>query len=141
MELAAEDFVCVALREALTAYGGHATLQARNIHLDEGGAIRMRPDLVWYGESGVPLAVADAKYKAGRPQGYPDADLYQMLAYCTSLGLKNGHLVYAKGNAPHAGHMVRHSGIVLHRHALDLGQAPSVLLSAVSALTVSMVRP
>ncbi|MET7787595.1 restriction endonuclease [Streptomyces sp900116325] len=136
-----EDFVCVALREALTAYGGHATLQARNIHLDEGGAIRMRPDLVWYGESGVPLAVADAKYKAGRPQGYPDADLYQMLAYCTSLGLKNGHLVYAKGNAPHAGHMVRHSGIVLYQHALDLGQAPSVLLSAVSALTVSMVRP
>ncbi|WP_405691646.1 McrC family protein [Streptomyces sp. NBC_01185] len=136
-----EDFVCVALREALTAYGGHATLQARNIHLDEGGAIRMRPDLVWYGESGVPLAVADAKYKAGRPQGYPDADLYQMLAYCTSLGLKNGHLVYAKGNAPHAGHMVRHSGIVLHQHALDIGQAPSVLLSAVSALTVSMVRP
>ncbi|MEV2210406.1 restriction endonuclease [Streptomyces sp. NPDC050997] len=135
-----EDFVCVALREALAAYGGHATLQARNIYLDEGGAIRMRPDLVWYGESGVPLVVADAKYKAGRPQGYPDADLYQMLAYCTSLGLKNGHLVYAKGNAPHVGHMVRHSGIVLHQHALDLGQAPSVLLRAVSALTASMVR-
>ncbi|GGL13227.1 McrC family protein [Streptomyces flaveus] len=135
-----EDFVCVALREALTPYGGHGTLQDGNVYLDEGGAIRMRPDLVWYGESGVPLAVADAKYKAGRPQGYPDADLYQMLAYCTSLGLNNGHLVYAKGNAPHAGHVMRRSGIVLHQHALDLGQAPAVLLRAVSALAERMVR-
>ncbi|WP_033325749.1 McrC family protein [Streptomyces yerevanensis] len=135
-----EDFVCVALREALTLHGGHGTLQARNVYLDEDDAIRMRPDLVWYEESGAPLAVADAKYKAGKPHGYPDADLYQMLAYCTSLGLNNGHLVYAKGNAPHPGHVVRRSGIVLHQHALDLGQAPALLLRAVSALAERMVR-
>ncbi|TGN76664.1 restriction endonuclease [Streptomyces bauhiniae] len=135
-----EDFICVALREALTAYGGHPTLQARNVSLDEGDAIRMRPDLVWYGDTGDPLVVADAKYKVGSPQGYPDADLYQMLAYCTSLGLKHGHLIYAKGNAPHVGHTVRHSGIVLHQHALDLGQEPSALLKTVSDLAAGMAR-
>jgi serine/threonine protein kinase len=43
--------------------------------------VRMRPDLVWYEESGAPMAVADAKCKAGRLDGYPDADIYQMLAY------------------------------------------------------------
>lgn len=135
-----EDFVCVALRQALTAYGGHAELQVRNVCLDEGNAIRMRPDLIWYGDTGAPLIVADAKYKVGRPRGYPDADLYQMLAYATSLGLKHGHLIYAKGNAPHVGHTVRHAGIVLHQHALDLGQEPSALLNTVSALAASMVR-
>ncbi|MFI1683152.1 McrC family protein [Streptomyces sp. NPDC020607] len=134
-----EDFVCVALRESLTAHGGYTSMQADNIYLDEDDAIRMRPDLVWYGDSGAPMAVADAKYKAGKPKGYPDADLYQMLAYCTALGLKEGHLVYAKGYAPHAGHVVRHSGIALHQHALDLGQDPRDLLSAVSALAERLV--
>ncbi|WP_181361614.1 hypothetical protein [Streptomyces sp. A244] len=51
------------------------------VRLDEAGAVRMRPDLVWYEESGTPMAVADAKCKAGRPDGYPAADIYQMLAY------------------------------------------------------------
>lgn len=133
-----EDFVCVALREALAPYGGHATFQARGLYLDAEDAIRMRPDLVWYGDSGAPLAVADAKYKVGKPHGYPDADLYQMLAYCTSLGLKEGHLIYAKGNAPHAGHVVRRVGIALHQHALDLDLPPSVLLSEMTALAARM---
>ncbi|GGQ45991.1 hypothetical protein GCM10010216_02630 [Streptomyces flaveolus] len=33
-------------------------------------------------------------------EGIPSSDLYQMLAYCTSLGLSFGHLVYAKGRSP-----------------------------------------
>jgi 5-methylcytosine-specific restriction enzyme subunit McrC len=134
-----EDFVCVALREALAFYGGHATFQARNIFLDTEDAIRMRPDLVWYGEPGAPLAVADAKYKVSKPHGYPDADLYQMLAYCTSLGLNEGHLIYAKGNAPHSGHAVRRSGITLHQHALDLDSPPLVLLGELKSLAARMV--
>jgi 5-methylcytosine-specific restriction enzyme subunit McrC len=38
------------------------------------------------------------KYKAEKPGGFPDADLYQLLAYCTTLRLPVGHLVYAEGN-------------------------------------------
>ncbi|MFI2435742.1 McrC family protein [Streptomyces sp. NPDC018693] len=135
-----EDFVCVALREALRPYGGRCVLQAKGVHLDEDERVRMRPDFVWYGDGnqGRPLAVVDAKYKAEKKDGYPDADLYQMLAYCTALGLPAGHLVYAKGNAPLAGHRVRQAGIVLHQHAFDLDQSPDSLLTEVSELAGKM---
>ncbi|WP_306316455.1 MULTISPECIES: McrC family protein [unclassified Streptomyces] len=135
-----EDFVCVALREALLPYGGHSSLQAKGIHFDEDAAIRMKPDFVWYGDGGQPLLVADAKYKAGKPDGYPNADLYQMLAYCSALGLGAGHLVYAQGNAPHNRHQVRQAGTVLHQHALDLNQEPARLLAEVSMLVQAMVH-
>ncbi|MEU6742276.1 McrC family protein [Streptosporangium sandarakinum] len=133
-----EDFVTVALREALADSGGHCVLQATG-YLDEHDAIRMAPDFVWYTEDGTPLAVADAKYKAERPKGFPDADLYQMLAYCTALNLREGHLVYAKGNAPHAAHRVRHAGITLHQHALELDQPPAGLLTDMQALARRLI--
>ncbi|MFE3769604.1 McrC family protein [Streptomyces sp. NPDC059122] len=135
-----EDFVTVALREVFRGSDCAAHLQDPH-HLDEGAAIRMKPDFVLYGPQGAPLAVADAKYKAEKRGGYPDADLYQMLAYCTALGLPEGHLVYAKGNAPHASHRVRHAGIVLHQHALDLDQQPERLLSDIAAVAHQMNRP
>jgi 5-methylcytosine-specific restriction endonuclease McrBC regulatory subunit McrC len=34
--------------------------------------------------------VVDVKYNAEQPAGYPNADLYQLLAYCTALGLRRG---------------------------------------------------
>ena len=40
-------------------------------------------------------AVINAKYKAEKGAGFPNAALYQMLAYCTALRLPVGHLVYA----------------------------------------------
>ncbi|MER5622610.1 hypothetical protein ABT061_16350 [Streptosporangium sp. NPDC002544] len=133
-----EDFVTVALREALADIGGHCALQATH-HLDERQAIRMVPDLVWYADDGTPLAVADAKYKAEKPEGFPDADLYQMLAYCTALGLSEGHLIYAKGNAPHTAHRVRHARITIHQHALELNQPPAGLLTKVKTLARRLV--
>ncbi|MET7858148.1 restriction endonuclease [Streptomyces sp. NPDC005318] len=128
-----EDFLTVALREAYRGSDRSCRFQDPH-HLDEAYEIRMKPDFVLYGPDGNPQAVVDAKYKAEKPDGYPDADFYQMLAYCTALGLSEGHLVYAKGNAPHTTHRVRHAGIVIHQHALDLDQPPSGLLASVSAL-------
>ncbi|HEX5533515.1 MAG TPA: hypothetical protein VFX33_07220 [Actinomycetales bacterium] len=132
-----EDFVTVALREALRGSGHTARFQDSH-HLDEAAAVRMRPDFVLYGPGGPPRAVADAKYKAEKRGGYPDADLYQMLAYCTALGLGEGHLVYAKGNASHAAHRVRHAGILIHQHALDLDQEPAGLLADVGEVARRM---
>ncbi|MEU0395792.1 restriction endonuclease [Streptomyces sp. NPDC006208] len=129
-----EDFVCTALREALVPHGGCTELQARGIHLDRDDTVRMRPDFVWYADEGRPRAVVDAKYKAEKREGFPDADLYQMLAYCTALGLPDGHLVYAKGNAPHAAHRIRNASITIHQHALDLDQPPRALLADVQDL-------
>ncbi len=80
----------------------------------------MRPDLLCRRVTRPPTAVIDAKYKAERPEGFPNADLYQMLAYCTVLGLGDGHLVYAKGNEPVNIHTVQNAGVTIHCHALDL---------------------
>ena len=129
-----EDFLTVALGEALTAYEGHCRAQDR-WHLDEAGEITMKPDLVWYRAVGRrSAAVIDAKYKAEKPSGFPHADLYQMLAYCTALGLGRGHLVYAKGNEPAAMHVVRNAGVEIIQHALDLDQEPRLLLEQVKHL-------
>lgn len=133
-----EDFVTVALREALSGSDGKCALQPTH-HLDEHDAIRMVPDFVRYAEDGTPLGVADAKYKAEKPAGFPDADLYQMLAYCTALGLPEGHLIYAKGNAPYAAHSVRHSSITIFQHALELDQPPAGLLAEIRGLAQRLV--
>ncbi|OXM65380.1 McrC family protein [Amycolatopsis vastitatis] len=128
-----EDFVTTALGESLASLPGYCRSQARH-HLDESQAIRIIPDFVRYADDGTPLAVADAKYKAEKPAGFPDADLYQMLAYCTALGLSAGHLVYAAGNGSVATHRVRHAGVVIHQHALDLDQSPDELRRSVDKL-------
>jgi 5-methylcytosine-specific restriction enzyme subunit McrC len=122
-----EDFVTVALRAALVpAYGGRVDDQDQN-HFDEAGQVRLRPDLVWK-IRGSAVAVIDAKYKAEKPTGYPNADLYQLLAYCTVLGLRSGHLVYAQGNKKPVRHVVCRSGIEIFSHAVDLDQEPDALI-------------
>jgi 5-methylcytosine-specific restriction enzyme subunit McrC len=107
--------------------------QDRSYFLDIASRINLQPDIVWY-LRGKPVAVADAKYKAEQPAGYPNADLYQLLAYCIALGLPTGHLIYAKGNEHPARHVIRRSGIEIICHAVDLAQPPSVLLAQVSDL-------
>jgi len=134
-----EDFVTVALREALvSAYGGRVDDQDRN-HFDEAGDVGLRPDIVWK-VRGSAVAVIDAKYKAEKPARYPNADLYQLLAYCTVLGLRSGHLVYAKGNEKPVRHVVRRSGIEIFCHAVDLDQPPDGLLTRVGELAERIAK-
>jgi 5-methylcytosine-specific restriction enzyme subunit McrC len=120
-----EDYVSASLPRALKRFGGWVRPQDRH-DLDAAGQIAMKPDLVWYVDA-EPAAVVDAKYKAEKPAGFPNADLYQMLAYCTALNLTQGHLVYAKGNQVEISHTVRHVGIEIHIHVLDLSALPSEL--------------
>lgn len=127
-----EDFVSVALREALAPYGGSASLQHR-MYLDQAQRVDLRPDFVWTGHDGRKIVV-DAKYKAEKPAGFPQADLYQLLAYCTVLGVTQGHLVYAKGNEDEISHDVVGSPVALHCHTLDLSAEPSKLLEQVAGL-------
>lgn len=127
-----EDFVTEALTDSLERIDGRVRAQDAQA-LDVGGLVRMNPDLVWY-RGGSPLAVIDAKYKVEKVAGYPNADVYQMLAYCTALGLPVGHLVYAKGNEDEQKIVVRGTGLQLHAHALDLDLMPKELLAQVNAL-------
>ena len=127
-----EDFVTAALSQAFRVHSGWCRPQDRH-HLDVSADVVMKPDLVWY-LGGQPAAVIDAKYKAEKPAGFPDADLYQMLAYCTALGLGDGHLVYARGNEKEVIHEIRNVGVRVHAHTLELAAEPTALLGQVFGL-------
>ena len=93
----------------------------------------MRADLVWLHHR-EPVAVVDAKYKAEKLSGYPNADVYQMLAYCTALGLRVGHLVYARGNEIGMEHRIRNAGITVKAHVVDLTLPPVLLLEDIQRI-------
>lgn len=131
-----EDFVCVALGEAM-AWCGSTTLQ-HPMTLDVADEVEMRPDFLWTGFNGERVVV-DAKYKAEKPDGFPQADLYQLLAYCTVLGLADGHLVYAAGEEMPVMHEVRRAHVRIHCHTLDLGAPPAQVLAQVGQLATSLL--
>lgn len=134
-----EDFVCVALREALRLHSGRSSLQ-RRLYFDEDSRIDLKPDFYWTDGAGLRVVV-DAKYKAEKPSGFPNADLYQMLAYCTVLGIGEGHLVYAEGNADKVSHTVVRSGVRIRCHTLDLSCRPTALRKQIDDLASRLVGP
>jgi 5-methylcytosine-specific restriction enzyme subunit McrC len=101
-----ERFVEAIVREEVRRAGLRLVSQAPR-RLTE--RIPIRPDLVLRAEDR-DLAVADAKYKELKPDEWPNADLYQMLAYCESLGLPSGLLIYASDH-PYEEHLVKHAGV------------------------------
>ena len=136
-----EDFVTTAMREALQALvPGTAVEGQYPTWLDTGSAIPMTPDIVWLDSREAPLAVLDAKYKAEKPSGFPNADIYQAHAYATALALPDAHLVYAKGNESVQSFEIRESGVVVHAHVLDLSAPPEALLAQVDVLAVKVAE-
>jgi 5-methylcytosine-specific restriction enzyme subunit McrC len=128
-----EDFVSTSLREALQVYGGEVQFQ-NTLKLDEDGQIPIRPDVIWQ-RSGRARAVIDAKYKALRPTGMPNADAYQMLAYCTALALRRGFLVYAKDSGEKTRNLtIKNIDCEIRIRTLDVERHPEQLLQEVAAL-------
>ena len=134
-----EDFVCAGLRVVLDRHGGRGRLPWPGF-LDEARVIPIRPDLVWELD-GSPRMVADAKYKSEKPAGFPQADLYQLLAYCTALDLTDGHLVYARGEEVAAVHRVHGTAVRIHCHTLDLEDDPAGLVSQLDSIAGRMLQP
>lgn len=127
-----EDFVGTALTEALRRYPGTTRLQYPE-RLDEDGAISMAVDIV-HSVGGAPRLVFDAKYKAASASGaYPNADHYQMLAYCTALSVGTGWLVYAGAGRPRV-RRIRNTDVDVVEYPLDLSTAPGELLGRVDEL-------
>ncbi|UKA59785.1 McrC family protein [Arthrobacter sp. FW306-2-2C-D06B] len=136
-----EDFVTTSLREALDGYPGETSGQYETF-LDEsevgqtGNRVRMSVDIV-HSVRGVPAMVFDAKYKAASAaDGYPNADYYQMLAYCTALTVPTAWLIYAGPGKPRV-RQVRNTEISVVEFPLDLSQAPNDLLARVKRLADS----
>lgn len=133
-----EDFVTAALREALAPYPGRTEAQYPG-YLDDGRTVPIRPDVVV--TDGRPLAVFDAKYKLEDASSrYPNADVYQMLAYCAALGLRRGWLVYAQGTAAREPVRVTNTAIEVVRRHLDLTAPPVELLRQTTALAADALR-
>lgn len=133
-----EGFLERVLGPRLRSRGGTVTAQATAWSLDVAGKVPLRPDLVWH-DADVPRAVVDAKYQSTGPQATHGDNVYQLLAYCTALGLSEGHLVYAHsvGETPSPVQVV-HDGPVIHTHALDLGTTPSEILRQVDHVAESI---
>jgi 5-methylcytosine-specific restriction enzyme subunit McrC len=128
-----EDFVTVVLREALAAHPGSTSKQYPGF-LDEHGTIAIRPDVVHLID-GRPVAVFDAKYKLeGNTGRFTNPEAYQMLAYCTALGVRTGWLVYANGTGASTPHRIRHTAIEISHYPLDLGLPPAEILARIATL-------
>lgn len=138
-----EDFVTVALQEAFARRGALLTAQYR-AHLDlersDGRSrVPMAVDLVHL-DRGVPRTVLDAKYKAADASGrYPNADQYQMLAYCTALSVSEALLVYAQGGRAMTRRVI-HSGVEITEVPLDLSATPRDLLGAVDRIATAVLE-
>ncbi|MDQ0260454.1 5-methylcytosine-specific restriction enzyme subunit McrC [Sinomonas atrocyanea] len=135
-----EDFVTVALTEALASSPGRTDAQYQ-CYLDvpshqDSSRVNMYVDLV-YSVGGVPQTIFDAKYKASGATGYSNADQYQMLAYCTALGVKRAWLIYADSGQVRP-REIRNSNVEIVECPLDLSLEPNVILAKIRILTTSV---
>lgn len=134
-----EDFVTTALSEALDMYPGETRGQYETF-MDEAelgygkcDRVRMYVDIV-HSVGGTPAMVFDAKYKAASSSGaYPNADHYQMLAYCTALDVSRAWLVYA-GPGQARIRRLSNSNISVVEFPIDISQEPEALLARVQSL-------
>ncbi len=127
-----ERFVQAEVSLAAQRVGGRIVPQHRS-HLDRDLLVEVKPDLVWLDGLTV-RAIFDAKYKAEKPAGYPNADVYQMLAYCLRHGVDSGHLIYAAGNETPARYVIETAGVTVVCHALDLDTSPPDLSAQIGRI-------
>ncbi len=128
-----QEFVTVAIREELGL--SYEAFRERSIAtLDYAGKVSLRPDLVWRSGSRC-LFVGDAKYKNVTGEKVPNADIYQMLAYCTAANLPYGLLIYAKGEeADPAEYVIRNTSKTIEVTAIDLEGQPEDILADVGRI-------
>ncbi len=133
-----ERFLYVALRESLKLSESQWKHEAY-LTLDKDDRIRMKPDLSWWlANSGQneprPIFVGDAKYKKLEPLGFENADIYQMLAYCTATELSSGLLVYGTGDGKPGAYKIKPGDKTIEVRVLDLSGTPDEILKRVDCL-------
>ncbi|MDI9915411.1 restriction endonuclease [Rhodococcus sp. IEGM 1379] len=132
-----EDFLMTTTAAAIARRGGRGVRPGScpTRYLDHGAVVTIEPDLTWYDAADKPVSVIDAKYKT-LSAGWlgPNADMYQLTAYCTALGLREGHLIYAKGDVEPRAIGIIGADVTIYCHALDLALSPADLLTSIDAL-------
>ena len=131
-----EDFVGLALREAMTAFPGEMRLRYNALLTEavrDSDRIVVQPGAVHL-LGGRPVMVYDARYQAASDVGASlSGDHYRMLAYCTSLRVPTAWLIY-----PGAGEIklrrILNTDIDIVEFPLDLSRPPSQILASVADL-------
>ena len=131
-----EKFLYVALGESLELSESQWKTQ-KHLTLDEAKSINLYPDLFWHIGNRA-LFVGDAKYKRITSTDFPNADIYQMLGYCTAANLHSGMLTYAAEDHERGGHHVKHSitnaNKTIEVTSIDLSGQPEEILDEVCRL-------
>lgn len=96
------------------------------VTLGSNGELPMYPDIVLI-RAGRPVLVIDCKYKRISPDEFKNHDVYQVVAYCTALAVRNGLLIYPRHEGDlDTGFTVRQSSIRVRHASIDLGAPPSL---------------
>jgi hypothetical protein len=136
-----EDFVVVALREALRvserAFPQGA--RGRRLFLDSDRRVSLEPDISWW-EGGSCAFVGDIKYKALSKSGIDHSDLYQLLAYVIACHLPGGLLIYGSGEKAITHDIVR-AGRRLEVVSLNLSDPPERILQSTEDLADVIKAP
>lgn len=104
--------------------------------LDDDARLTIQPDLVFV-RDGVVVAVADVKYKlVGVAATVPNPDVYQLIAYCTRLGVDTGHLIYSA--ATPSSYRFTEAGITLRVHAVDLSAPVEAIESRLRGIRTTL---
>ena len=133
MNLLFEDWVTRNLRRALRSR--LVVIGQSSLKLDVTGKVSIAPDLEFRRKDEA-VYVGDVKYKLAGAGLARSSDYYQLLAYCTSLGLSEGVLIYAQtdGAKPEREVVVRNAGTRLWTYRLDLGGTLADLEASVGRL-------
>ena len=96
--------------------------------LDVGNKVHITPDILITGPTGE-LTVLDCKYKRAMGEDFSNADVYQMIAYCTALNSRRAILLHPRSEAALVGELsIRHSAISVHHKEMDLsGEGPAFM--------------
>lgn len=132
MNVLFERFITRALRDRL----GHPFRldDQLQITLDRERSVTILPDLV-VSRDGTQVLVADCKYKRLNTGEHKNHDLYQLLAYCTALELREGVLIYPRHLVDVATKVtVRGTDVRLREQSVDLGGSPGEVMDELDRL-------
>jgi 5-methylcytosine-specific restriction enzyme subunit McrC len=141
MDAVFEDFVRVALREelGLTEREFPSGKRRPDLYLDRDGHVALRPDLSWWTGTSCRF-IGDVKYKRVNVAGVTHPDVYQLLAYATASGLRDGLLVYAAGEGEPEMHEIPLAAKRLHVRSLELGGDLAALRAEVRTVAAEIRR-
>ncbi len=133
-----EDFVVVALREALglSDYSFPQEAHRHDLRLDTHGRINLKPDISWW-QGNRCVFVGDAKYKRTTVHGAQNHDIYQALAYAVAAGLPSALLIYAHDDQDRLDPVtydIPEAGKRIEVTVLDLQGEPDAILERVKNL-------